>query len=333
MILVTGGAGFIGSNLIAGLESADLGPIAVADRLDADERWRNIAKREIAAIVPPEDLGPWLEAHASRLDGIFHLGAITATTASDAGEVVATNVTLSQRLWDHCAAHNTPFIYASSASVYGDGSQGFDDDLDPSAMGKLRPLNLYGWSKLLFDRWIARIVADGGPRPDLWAGLRFFNVYGPNEAHKGPQSSVVPHFFGQIQATGRARLFKSDRDDVEDGGQARDFIFVDDCVDAMIWLYQSRNLGNGDGSGLYNLGTGTARTFLDLAHAVFAAIGNKADIEFFDMPTELKAHYQYFTQAPMDRLHDAGYEAAPTQLEAGIRTYVTDFLAADDPYR
>ena len=333
MILVTGGAGFIGSNLVARLEESGRGPIAISDRLGQDERWRNIAKRELADLVPPEELGDWLRANTDRLEAVFHLGAISQTTATDADLVMQTNFRLSQDLFSCCAATNTPFIYASSASVYGDGSQGFDDAQDLEAMARLRPLNLYGCSKLLFDRWVARTVEDGGPTPDLWAGLRFFNVYGPNETHKGPQSSVVPHFHGQIGATGVARLFKSYRDGVADGEQARDFVHVDDCVDAMMWFADNRNKKKGPVSGIYNMGTGQARTFLDLAHAVFAATGNKANIEYFDMPPELRDHYQYFTQSPMDRLRGAGFDGQPTSLDAGVRSYVTDFLSAEDPYR
>lgn len=330
MILVTGGAGFIGSNLIAGLEAAGLGPITVSDWLGTDERWRNIAKRDLDAIVPPESLSDWLETYAGQLDAVFHLGAISATTATDADLIVANNITLSQSLWRLCADQDIPFLYASSASVYGDGSQGFDDDPSPEAMAGLRPLNLYGWSKLAFDRWVTRQISDGRPQPKTWAGLRFFNVYGPNEGHKGPQSSVVPHFFGQIGATGTARLFKSHRDGIADGEQSRDFVHVDDCVEAMIWLLDSKSEKI---SGIYNLGTGTARTFLDLAHAVFAAMGNEANIEFFDMPAKLQAHYQYFTQAQMSRLRSAGFTKDPIPLETGIRSYVTEFLAADDIFR
>ena len=333
MILVTGGAGFIGSNLVAGLQEQGHGPIAICDRLGQDERWRNVAKRELAAIVPPDQLADWLAAHGEALDAVFHLGAISATTARDADAVIATNITLSQSLWAHCARHNIPFIYASSASIYGDGALGFEDDMDLAALAALRPLNLYGWSKLAFDRWTARQVADGERRPDLWAGLRFFNVYGPNEGHKGAQSSVVPHFFGQIQATAKARLFKSYHPDYADGGQARDFISVDDCVDAMIWLLTRPDANDGAACGIYNLGTGEARTFAELAHAVFAASGKAAEIEYFDMPEELRAHYQYYTQAPMARLRAAGYDHRPTSLEKGVGTYVTEYLATDDPYR
>jgi ADP-L-glycero-D-manno-heptose 6-epimerase len=333
MILVTGGAGFIGSNLVAALEGEELGPIAICDNLGDGDRWRNVAKRALAAIVQPDDLIHWFDENAGQIDAVFHLGAISATTATDADLVIATNFTLSQSLWNRCTENNIPFIYASSASVYGDGAQGFDDTNDPGGMAQLRPLNLYGWSKLLFDRWVAHQIADGRPSPELWAGLRFFNVYGPNETHKGPQSSVIPHFFGQIRATGTARLFKSYRPDVVDGGQARDFVHVDDCIDAMTWLLGTRGRATGPASGIYNLGTGTARTFLDLANSVFAAMGNEADIEFFDMPPELRLHYQYFTQAPMDRLRAAGFDHEPKSLESGVRSYVTEFLAADDPYR
>jgi len=332
MILVTGGAGFIGSNLVARLEAAGVGPIAVSDHLGQDDRWRNIAKRELAAIVPPAELEDWLASRGDEIAGIFHLGAISATTATDADEIVKTNITLSQSLWTFCCTRDVPFIYASSASVYGDGQRGFDDDLDPAAMSELQPLNLYGWSKLQFDRWVARQIASDAPRPPLWSGLRFFNVYGPNERHKGPQSSVVPHFYDQITTTGQARLFKSYKDDFADGEQARDFVYVDDCVDAMIWLHGQAQASNPP-SGIYNLGTGTARTFLDLVTCVFAATDRRQNVEFIDMPTQLRDHYQYFTQAPMDRLRAAGYNGPATSLEDGIAAYVSDYLAADDGYR
>ena len=332
MILVTGGAGFIGSNLVAGIAAAGLGPVAICDRLGQDERWRNIAKRQLDAIVPPEELESWLAAYRGDVSAIFHMGAISATTATDADAVVATNITLSQHLWDVCVAQEMPFIYASSASVYGDGQNGFDDDNTVDAMAALKPLNLYGWSKLQFDRWVADQVARQAGEPPLWAGLRFFNVYGPNERHKGPQSSVVPHFYDQICDTGVARLFKSCRDDVADGEQARDFVFVDDCVDVMLWLYGQRATDT-NASGIYNLGTGTARTFLDLAHGLFAAVDKKPQIEFFDMPQSLRDHYQYFTQADMDRLRSAGYNGPSTNLEDGVATYVNSYLAAADQYR
>ena len=204
MIVVTGGAGFIGANLLAGLEAKGIGPLAVCDRLGDDGKWRNIAKRELADIVPPDQLAAWLGSHGAKLRAIFHLGATSSTTARDGDEVVANNFHFSRKLWRWAAENDTTLIYASSAAVYGDGAAGFDDDPAAEAMARLRPLNLYGWSKLLFDRWVTRTVAMGEPRPPQWAGLRFFNVYGPNEYHKGAQQSVVPQLYEQIGTTGRA---------------------------------------------------------------------------------------------------------------------------------
>ena len=328
MILVTGGAGFIGSNLLARRAEQEAPPAAVCDRLGGGDKWRNIAKREIAALVPPDDLARWLDANAATVEAIVHLGAISATTATDADAVIATNFTLSQDLWDWCAAHGIPFVYASSAAVYGDGAAGFDDVFNGAAMARLRPMNPYGWSKLAFDRWVATTVAAGQPRPPQWAGLRFFNVYGPNEQHKGTQRSVVPQIHAQIEATGRAVLFRSHRPDYPDGGQSRDFVWVDDCAAVIGWL-----LDNPGVEGLFNIGTGRARSFADLATTVFHALDKPAQIDYVDTPTELRARYQYFTEARIDRLRAAGYARSFTTLDDGARRYVSDYLAAPDPYR
>ncbi len=219
-------------------------------------------------------------------------------------------------------------IYASSAAVYGDGSAGFDDDCTLDAMAQLQPLNPYGWSKLLFDRKVAQFAGRMTRLPGQWAGLRFFNVYGPNEYHKGGQRSVVPQFWQQIKETGQARLFKSEHPDYADGAQARDFIHVDDCVRIMLWLYDNYGI-----SGLFNVGTGQARTFADLANAIFTAEGVEPRIEYIDMPDAVRDQYQYFTQARIDRLREAGYDQAFTSLEEGVRSYVQDYLATGDPYR
>ncbi len=326
MYLVTGGAGFIGSNLVAAL-CARGAEVMVVDRLGSDDKWRNLAKHPIAGLLPPEGLADFL-ASPPPLAAVLHMGAISETTATDADLVVASNLTLPLRLWDACAARGIPFLYASSAATYGDGGQGFEDDETAAGLARLRPLNLYGWSKHAFDRRVQDLLARGAPRPPQWAGLRFFNVYGPNEFHKGGQASVVLHKFRQIMKGEPATLFRSDRQGVADGEQQRDFVHVDDCVDVMLWL-----LDNPGVSGLFNIGSGRARSFLDLARAIYAALGSVPDIRFIDMPANLRGKYQYFTEAPMAKLRAAGYPGQATPLEEGVRRYVRDFLAQPDPYR
>ena len=328
MILITGGAGFIGSNLAAALEERGERDIAVCDRLGQEGKWRSIAKRELAAIVPPEGLLAFLDEHAREIGTVFHLGAISSTTETDADLIAATNFTLSQRLWEWCAETETRFFYASSAATYGDGSAGFDDDGSAAALARLRPLNAYGWSKHLFDRRIARLLEHNTARPPQWAGLKFFNVYGPNEYHKGAMKSVVAQIYPRAAKGEPARLFRSHRADVPDGGQKRDFVYVRDCVDMMLWLYDHPEV-----SGLFNIGSGTARSFADLAAAVFRALGREPHIAFVDTPAEIRDKYQYFTEARMERLRRAGYNQPMTTLEDGVADYVRSFLAAPDPYR
>ncbi len=328
MILVTGGAGFIGSNLVAGLEKAGIGPIVICDRLGCGEKWRNVAKRGIEDIVPPSELFDWLEDGDRPISCIFHLGATSATTAKDADVVLANNFRFSQRLWRWCGRHRARFIYASSAAVYGDGESGFDDDVSEEVLSQLRPLNLYGWSKLLFDRWVTREHASGRGEQPHAAGLRFFNVYGPNEYHKGGQQSVVPQFHQQIIETGRVRMFRSVRPGVADGEQQRDFVHVDDCVDVMLWLFRQPSV-----TGIYNVGTGQARTFRDVATAVFRAHGAEPRVDFVDLPETVRLQYQHFTQARMDRLRAAGYDESYISIEDGVTRYIEDYLTATDPYR
>ena len=328
MILVTGGAGFLGSNLVAGLEARGARDIVVCDRLGHDEKWRNLAGRELADLIRPEELLSFLERFERDVEAVFHLGAISATTESDVDLLVRENVRPTLDLWDWCARRGRRLVYASSAATYGDGRQGFDDDPAPEALARLAPLNPYAWSKHVADRRIARLVARGAPRPPQWAGLKFFNVYGPNEYHKGPMRSVVLQIFEQIAAGGPARLFRSHHPDVPDGGQLRDFVWVEDCVAVMLWL-----LDNPQVSGLFNVGTGRARSFADLARAVFAALDRLAEIAFVDMPAEIRDKYQYFTEARIDRLRAAGYSRPFTGLEDGVRCYVREFLAAGNPYR
>ncbi len=326
MILVTGGAGFIGSNLHAELHRSGRETVIV-DRLRANGKWRNLRAHPPSAIVDPDNLENFL-ASDPPIDAVVHLGAISETTATDGDLVWRSNVVLSQMLWHWCAAQQRPFIYASSASTYGDGSFGFDDDNDIEALRRLRPMNLYGWSKHAFDLWVAGECAAGRPRPPHWAGLKFFNVYGPNEYHKGRMISVIKVKYDEIAAGEPARLFRSDRAEIADGEQARDFIWVDDVVAAIGFLLAHPNV-----SGLFNLGTGKARSYADLARAVCAACGVAERIEFVPMPQSLVGQYQSFTEARMDRLRAAGFDMTFTTLEQGIETYIKRFLGQPDPYR
>lgn len=328
MILITGGAGFIGSNLAAALEERGAGDLVICDRLGSDEKWRNLGKRELAALITPEALPGFLEAQGKNIDAVFHLGASSSTTETDADLIIASNFTLSRLLWDWCSATGTRFIYASSAATYGDGSAGFDDDSSPQALAKLKPLNAYGWSKHLFDRRVARLIERGAPVPPQWAGLKFFNVYGPNEYHKGAQKSVAAQIYARAKADEPSRLFRSHRDGIVDGGQTRDFVYVRDCIDQILWLYDHPRV-----SGLFNAGTGRARSFLDLANAVYRALGHEPKIDYVDTPIEIRDKYQYFTEARMARIKEAGYTKPPTSLEDGVRDYVQTYLDAADPYR
>jgi ADP-L-glycero-D-manno-heptose 6-epimerase len=327
MYVVTGGAGFIGSNVLRHMEAAGLGPLVCCDRLHHGGKWRNVAKRELFDMIAPDDLFPYLESHATVIEGVIHMGAVSSTTETDGDLIAATNIRLPVRLWEWCTRTHTRFIYASSAATYGDGAQGFDDDGSVEGLAKLLPMNAYGWSKHVFDRRVARLVAEGHPTPPQWAGLKFFNVYGPNEYHKGAQQSVVAHLVPQIQRNGRVELFKSHRADVDDGQQLRDFVHVDDCAQMVLWLLQSPDV-----SGLFNCGTGTARSFADLAHATFDALGTEAAIDFIPIPEAIRDKYQYFTEATMDRARAAGFTHPFRSIEDGVRSYVADYLDAEDPY-
>ena len=328
MIVVTGGAGFIGSNLVAGLEERGETDLVVCDRLRPAGKCRNISKRELAALVLPEQLPEFLEGNSARISAIFHMGAISSTTETDVDLIVETNVHLSADLWRWCAQNGVPFIYASSAATYGDGSIGFDDDGSVEGLSRLRPMNPYGWSKQLFDRMVARWVEEGAPTPPQWVGLKFFNVYGPNEYHKGPMQSLVSKTFPVASAGDPVTLFRSHDPRYPDGGQMRDFVYVQDCVAVMLWL-----LDHPDTSGLFNLGTGRARTFLDLIGSMFAALEIEPALDWIDTPDEIRDRYQYFTQAETGRLRAAGYHTELMSVEDGVGAYVRHFLATDDPYR
>ena len=327
MILVTGGAGFIGSNLVAALAEAG-NSVAVCDRLGSDEKWKNLAQAELAELVAPEGIVEFLDRSGSALTHVFHLGAVTSTLERDADLIASVNVRLSQLLWRWCARSAVPFVYASSAATYGDGGQGFDDDGSPDGLAELRPLNPYGWSKHLFDRWVAREVASGRSAPPQWAGLKFFNVYGPNEYHKAEMRSLVTKAFPRAVAGEPVTLFRSGHPDYPDGGQMRDFVYVRDCVEVMLWLRETRSV-----SGLFNLGTGRAQTWLQLMTALYRAVGRELSVEWVDTPVELSDRYQYFTEAKMVRLRAAGYRKPFASVEEGVRDYVQRYLCTDNPYR
>jgi len=326
MLLVTGGAGFIGSNVVASLNEAGRADIAVNDVLGSDAKWHNLAGRQIADFVPPAELARWLDGR--KLDAVLHLGAISSTTATDGDAIMENNFRLSLRLLDWCASNRTPFIYASSAATYGDGEQGYADDWSNGALKRLKPLNLYGWSKHLFDLALVERARRKDKLPPQWAGLKFFNVFGPNEYHKGEMMSLVAKRFDEAKAGKPVRLFKSHRSGIADGEQKRDFIYVDDAIAVVRWLMETPAV-----SGIFNVGTGQARSFRDSMSAMFAALGRQPAIEYIDMPVSIRDSYQYFTQAETANLRRAGYNADFTPLEAAVKRYVDCYLDRTDRYR
>jgi ADP-L-glycero-D-manno-heptose 6-epimerase len=326
MILVTGGAGFIGSNLVAGLNDAGRTDVVVCDMLGSGAKWRNLQKRQLADLVPPAELARWLEGR--NLDTVVHLGAISSTTATDGDLVIGNNFRLSLRLLDWCTVSRTPFIYASSAATYGDGSAGFSDDVSAASLRQLRPMNLYGWSKHLFDLLLVDRSVKRQILPPQWVGLKFFNAFGPNEYHKGEMMSVLAKVFDEARIGQTVQLFKSHREAIGDGDQKRDFIYVKDVVDVLLWLINTQEV-----CGIFNVGTGKARSFRDMIVAMFRALGRAPLIEYVDMPGEIRDSYQYFTQAPMDNLRRAGYAAEFTGLEPAVSDYVSSYLEREDRYR
>jgi ADP-L-glycero-D-manno-heptose 6-epimerase len=326
MLLVTGGAGFIGSNIVAALNEAGRTDIVVCDALGSTGKWHNLAKRQLADVVAPAELEGWLKGR--RLEALIHLGAISSTTATDGDEVIATNFKLSLRLLDWCTETATPLIYASSAATYGDGAEGFDDGQSLGALKRLRPMNLYGWSKHLFDMAVVARAERGETLPPQWAGLKFFNVFGPNEYHKGTMASVVARRFDDIKSGRTVQLFKSHRPGIADGDQQRDFIYVDDVVRVLLWLLATPSV-----SGLFNVGTGRARSFKDIMLAAFAALGKTPAITYIDMPEEIRDSYQYFTESKVDRLCAAGYNGGFTPLEDAVAHYVKAYLSTSDRFR
>ena len=327
MFLVTGGAGFIGSNVVASLNETGATDVAVCDLIGHDDaKWRNLAKHQVADLMPPAEMMAWLDGR--KLDAVIHMGAISDTTATDGDLVMENNFRASLRLLDWCTTTRTPFIYASSAATYGDGSHGFTDDWSLAALRQLKPMNLYGWSKHLFDLAVVDRYVKKEKLPPRWAGLKFFNVYGPNEYHKGHMASVLAKVFDGAKAGQPVRLFKSHRDGIADGEQRRDFIYVDDAVAVLRWV-----LDTSSANGIFNVGTGKAESFRDMIGAMFKAMGRPANIEYVEMPDSIRNQYQYFTQASVENLRGAGYNAGFTPLETAVGQYVTGYLDRDDRYR
>jgi len=317
-VLVTGGAGFIGSALVWALNRRGCENIVICDLLGTTEKWRNLTPLRYADYVEAEALLPRLQSGAlGKFDLVLHLGACSATTEKDASYLIRNNYEFTKDLAMWSLANQTRFVYASSAATYGDGAQGMEDD--DSKLDTLRPLNMYGYSKHLFDQHAKRAGF-----LDKIVGLKYFNVYGPNEDHKGDMRSLVHKSFAQVQKESLIRLFKSYRPDYRDGEQKRDFLYVKDCVAMTLHLAATPSAG-----GLYNIGSGAARSWVDLANAVFRALDKKPVIEFIEMPETIRDKYQYFTQANLPRLRGAGYTAAITSLEDAVADYVRNYLVPD----
>ncbi|HNX85753.1 MAG TPA: ADP-glyceromanno-heptose 6-epimerase [Bacteroidales bacterium] len=334
MIIVTGAAGFIGSCMVSKLNNKGIKEIVLVDDFTQTRKQGNLTHKIFREQVERSTFPDWLERHAPETDFIFHLGARTDTTEFNKAVFDELNLNYSKTLWNICARHSIPLVYASSAATYGDGSLGYDDR-DPALSYRLKPLNPYGESKNDFDKWVLKQEK----APPRWYGLKFFNVYGPNEYHKGRMASVIFHAFRQIGSEGKSvKLFRSHRPEYKDGEQLRDFIYVKDVTDVMYFLMDSglQNSENGETkpavSGIYNLGTGQARTFLDLVRSVFAAMDLPPAIEFIDTPIDIRDKYQYFTEAAMDKLRSAGYIKPFYSLEAGIEEYVQGYLISGGYY-
>ena len=315
MIIVTGAAGFIGSCMVKKLNDAGYFDITVVDDFSRADKNKNLNGKLLNNSVDREKFFTWLEKNGNRVDFIFHLGARTDTAEFDKTVFDKLNLEYSQRVWQAAVRYEIPLIYASSAATYGMGELGYTDN--QNLIPELKPLNPYGESKNEFDKWV--LTRD--TRPPYWAGFKFFNVYGPNEYHKGRMASVIFGAFKQIKETGNVKLFRSHNPDFEDGQQLRDFIYVKDITDVLLWVMENR-IHNG----IYNLGTGKARSFIDLTKATFASLNVEPNIEFIDTPVDIRNKYQYYTQADMTKLITAGYKKPFTTLEEGVKDYVVNYL-------
>ena len=322
MIIVTGGAGFIGSAFVWKLNQEGLDDITIVDQLGTDDKWKNLVNRRFVDYIHKDDFLQMICADKVpfKISAIVHMGACSSTMERDADYLWNNNYLYTKTLAEWSVKRGIRFIYASSAATYGDGTQGFSDD--HSKISQLRPINMYGYSKQIFDLLVLRTSLD-----KKIAGIKFFNVFGPNEYHKGDMTSVIFKAFHQIRETGKVKLFKSYKKEYKDGGQLRDFVYVKDCVNAMWWLFN-----NPKANGIFNLGTGNARTWNDLIKAVFAAMKKKTNIEYIEMPQSLRNQYQYFTEAQMSKLKKAGCPVMFSSLEESVRDYVVNHLQQADPY-
>ncbi|MCF7920678.1 MAG: ADP-glyceromanno-heptose 6-epimerase [Candidatus Cloacimonetes bacterium] len=317
MIIVTGGAGFIGSVLVKRLNDEGIDDIVIVDHLGKSEKWKNLISLSFSEYIHKDDFFDWLEIEEPEIEAVFHLGACSSTTEEDADYLYNNNYEYTRELAVYCLERDIRYIYASSAATYGAGEYGYSDA--DELTGKLRPLNKYGFSKLLMDKWVL-----GNKLEDKICGLRFFNVYGPNEYHKGAMKSMVYKAFYQILETGSVKLFRSNSPEYADGEQMRDFIYVQDVVDVMLWLWEHEEV-----NGIYNIGTGKARSWKEMMQAVYKAMDKPEKIEYIEMPENLRNSYQNYTCADMDKLRKAGYEKPFTPLEDGVADYVRNYLARE----
>jgi ADP-L-glycero-D-manno-heptose 6-epimerase len=321
MIVITGAAGFIGSYLVGKLNRSGFNNLVLVDRYDDQQKDRNLRSKQFNQLIDRDDFLEWFGHHRSKVDMVFHLGARTDTIGQEPESYKELNLIYSQKLWEACTDSEIPMVYASSAATYGNGENGFSDC--HTRIEDLKPLNLYAWSKHDFDVWVLKQKRT----PKFWAGLKFFNVYGPNEYHKGRMASVVLHAYHKIRETGEMNLFRSHRTDVADGEQKRDFVFVDDIADVMMFFMENQNH-----PGIYNVGTGKARSYLDLTRLVFESMQMNPEIHFVDTPNDLRSRYQYFTEADIQKLREIGYHKPFTELERGIHEYVANYLMHEECY-
>ena len=327
MIVVTGGAGFIGSNIVAALNDAGRRDVVVCDLLRTETKWLNLRKRIVQDIIPPGEFIGWLEKQHD-IQAIVHMGANSSTLATDGDDVISRNFRFSLQLLDWCTARAVKLIYASSAATYGDGAMGFDDSMTLAHLQKLQPLNLYGWSKHLFDQVVATRMEEQRALPPLCTGLKFFNVFGPNEYHKGPMMSLVSKYFAAIKRGETIDLFRSYRPEYKDGEQQRDFVYVTDITDVILWLVDYQ-----EGVGLFNIGSGRARSFNDLVGTIFDSLELTRKIRFIEMPEAMRPRYQYFTQSDPTRLRASGYDKPGMELETAVQHFVGNYLNKEDIYR
>jgi ADP-L-glycero-D-manno-heptose 6-epimerase len=329
-IIVTGAAGFIGSYMVGYLNRKGYNNIIIVDDFSDEEKKANYTNKKITDAIERDELFKWLEQYPGKIDFVFHLGARTDTTEFDYSIHEKWNVEYSKKIWNYCSEKNIPLVYASSAATYGNGELGYRDD--ENIFDELKPLNPYGISKNEFDKWALR--QQPNKQPPFWAGLKFFNVYGPNEYHKGRMASVVFHSFNQIKETGKVKLFRSHNTQYKDGEQLRDFIYVEDVAKIMYWMMKVITNGQWqpDQNGIYNVGTGEARTFKDLATAIFQSLNIKPEIVFIDTPEDIREKYQYFTEASMNKLRKAGYDENFFSIEKGVDDYVKNFLLSHSYY-